>query len=98
MRMNKEAFNKYCAEVMGITFKSAMDTSGSYWPSEYNPYDDLNQRMPVFDKLYQQPNKPFTPPNKSLVMPFLKAIYIEGIDKATKDFIESTIDKDNENN
>jgi len=53
--MNKEAFNRYCAEVMGYEFKvteggSCMSKVPNGW-TYTNPYDDLNQMAEVVDRL-----------------------------------------------
>jgi hypothetical protein len=95
----KDKFNKYCAEVIDIKLSlcAAENDIGRseilVWENspavEYNPYDDLNQRMPVFDKLYIQPIM-----SEDLKY-FLRSIHYDGIDKATKDFIISTMEKEN---
>jgi len=105
----KDKFNKYCAEVIGYSIKPSAKESNSesslfctkeakddtdferffskigFW---YRPYDDLNQRMPVFDKLFT--DKLYGGNHQS----FNWQIYCYGIDKATKDFIISTMDKE----
>ena len=63
--MNKEDFNKYCAEVMGYELEKRRELTTAkliakinnriYWYS-YNPYDDLNQMAEVFDKLMSTEN------------------------------------------
>ena len=47
--MNKDRFNRHCAEVMGYK----PDGKGGFTNlvGRYTPYDDLNQMAEVFDRL-----------------------------------------------
>jgi len=55
--MDKEKFNRYCAEVMGYSShwvrngKNYIDEGIIGLIGQYEPHDDLNQASKVFDKL-----------------------------------------------
>lgn len=90
--MDKQKFNTYCAEVIEIELdsRSACCNNGlSSYKSKhgrrlYNPYNDLNQRIPVFDHLYRQLRE-------QDARELFWDIYKLGIDKATMKFIVSTM-------
>ena len=92
--MNKKEFNKYCAEVMGYKVEEFSDLGTGnpltgqdetylvFGRSIYDPYDDLNQMVEAFDKLWY-------------VEPLDESWYFEigkqkNIKQAMRDFIEST--------
>ena len=55
--MNKVEFNKYCAEVMGLTlYRGRAIAYQTVCGNDYNPYDDLNQMAEVWDKLMEKEN------------------------------------------
>lgn len=90
----KDKVNRYCAEVHGNIFKRSdgqlLDISGEL-AKEYNPYDDLNQRAPVFDKLIKS-RCPISACAKALFPADIgRWIIKHGTDKATLDFIVSTM-------
>jgi hypothetical protein len=58
--MSKKEFNKYCTSVIGLIVKDEVIGGGLFVTEKhrptfagrfYNPYDDLNQKADVFDKL-----------------------------------------------
>jgi hypothetical protein len=58
--MDKERFNKYCADVMGYRLYCGHRLADTLWFDDehapdyqgiYNPYDDLNQMAEVVEKL-----------------------------------------------
>jgi hypothetical protein len=83
----KDKFNKYCAEVMGYEIISMPISEDYIWATKglacdkfkYNPYDDLNQSIPVADVLLS---------GKGV---HLTLIDEEPIEKQIKDFIISTM-------
>ena len=86
MSDSKEEFNKYCAGVMGVKFKSAMNTTGIYWHSEYDPYNDLNQMQQSFDIL----SKNWLTNDSHM---FGDDTHNRGIKTAMRNFIISTMEK-----
>ena len=96
--MNKEEFNKYCAEVMGW----ALDIENRYldgiqfviYAPDYSPYDDLNPRLPVVDELVKDATITMEKLSHVLLFEHYMKLVIDGaytIDKATKEFIMSTM-------
>jgi len=103
--MDKKEFNEYSADVMGhtvskevipqsgVAIRQRNTPDGGMRYSEYSPYDDLNQMAKVFDKLFQMKQP------KSLQMTqsanqFKVNLAEHGIEKAMRDFIKSTKDKE----
>ena len=103
--MNEREFNEYCAKVMGyLTHDDTVpdEHGGLIVQTEYaysviyNPYDDLNQMAEVFDKLMSDSNfilMKFMTYDCSHTPPLRIDIPIKD---AMRDFIISTMEKDNE--
>ena len=94
--MNREEFNKYCADVMGheLDYWNAECNGGlpSYKSKSskrklYNPYDDLNQMAEVVEKLAPLRHRHFI---SSLTGVWLGAEEPSTIKQAFRDFIIST--------
>lgn len=87
--MDKYKFKIYCAEIMGWE----LDIEGRYmngiqfviYAYKYNPYNDLNQRKEVFDKLYQQPQSTL------IFNKFFDDLDNKDLDRATRNFIISVM-------
>jgi len=85
--MNKEEFNKYCAEVMGYhKDNSEYEAWSASLRRPYNPYDDLNQMAEVLDKLTDSTHR-WDGMWESL---YDHLNCSKGIKQAMRDFIEST--------
>ena len=87
--MTKEEFNKYCREFSDYKIKPLKNglfiMNESSGLDEYNPYDDANQMIEVFDKLWS--NQKIVKSHKERAM-FIS--FDNGIKKSMRDFIEST--------
>ena len=87
--MNKEEFNSFCAEVMGLKLDNGLayiDSQTLYSIYYYNPYDDLNQMAEVLDKLTDSTHR-WDGMWESL---YDHLNCSKGIKQAMRDFIEST--------
>lgn len=82
--MTPEQFNRYCAEVMGLTVDHICDQWGGLSISGmvYAPHDDMNQLAEVFDRLWQADIDNY--------VQFRMTITDKGIQQAMIDFIWST--------
>ena len=101
MKSDKEGFNKYCANVMGLIVVPSeysdehifVKNANSCLEWCYNPYDDLNQMADVVDELSVNPK--YEPDFKQLVNNMVLDIPLT-VKSVMRDFIISTTDKDNE--
>jgi len=94
----KDKFNKYCAEVMGYQIQKRTDIMDNvfflYGGMNYNPYDDLNQMADVVEKLASKWGV-----DEQICSDWVFAqeqMEVVGIKQAFRDFIISTMEKDNE--
>ncbi len=92
--MNKEKFNKYCAEVMGYEIDTSFPELFVYFHNEsmarlFNPYWDLNQLADVVEKLILEVvSRKFDLDNELLnIYRFYK-----NIKQAFRDFVISTME------
>ena len=98
--MNEREFNEYCAKVMGYK-RGWKGKKEVFWLDDegkrylylelYNPYNDLNQMAEVVEKLLEDADIYIKGafPNKYM-------FDRDGVKQAIRDFIISTMEKDNE--
>lgn len=93
MKSDKKGFNQYCAEVMEYDLNDLeriKQDDPEFLP--YNPYDDLNQMAEVVEKL----GADMLGVDVSDHLQHGHNLKNKGIKQAFRDFITSTMEKDNE--